>query len=95
MTRTYTPRRAGKKWLEGAPEYILDVMDNGGKSADRYMVFFTGKDFLVPDTFANTAIQYLDLSAYPSHPQGISIWGDMTAYMTVCYRRRFRRHRIK
>lgn len=43
--RPYKPRRAGKRWLEEAPEYILDVFDNKGKTADRYTVLFGGSMF--------------------------------------------------
>ena len=34
--RPYKPRRAGKRWLEEAPEYILDVFDNKGNSDSIY-----------------------------------------------------------
>jgi hypothetical protein len=77
--RTYTPRRANlKRWLEQAPPYILDVFDNKGKTADRYTVFLCG-EFLSGDTYANTHVPYLGMSEAPSHPQGVSMWGEMDA----------------
>ncbi len=44
-------------------EYLFRIVDNGGQTADRYMVMFTDGSFL-------------GLSASPSHPQGFSQWGE-------------------
>lgn len=43
--------------------YLFRITDNGGATADRYTVVFSDGD-------------YLSMSAYPSHPQGISMWGE-------------------
>lgn len=97
----YTPRRAGlKRWLEGAPEYILDVLDNKGKSADRYTVLFTGALLSTRHgepvrTFSNTLVQYLGLSDAPSHPQGVSMWGEMAAHEAAAYRYRCSHDRVR
>lgn len=77
-TRAYTPRRAAKRWLENAPEYILDVFDNGGATADRYTVLFGGS-LLEPQLLARREVHFLSLSANPSSPAGISMWGEISA----------------
>lgn len=104
----YTPRRASAtRWLEGAPAYVLDVLDNKGTSADRYTVLFTfplsyaldrdGKP--LPEgqrgEFGRTWIQYLGMSGAPTHPQGVSMWGEMEAYQAAAYRYRCKHHRIR
>lgn len=43
--------------------YLFRIQDNGGASADRYDVLFSDGDAL-------------GLSAYPSHPQGVSLWSE-------------------
>jgi len=54
----------------GIPRYIR-CYDNGGKTADRYTVVFTG------NYRAKTGWQFWDLcmSAFPYHPQGIGQHG--------------------
>lgn len=37
--RKYSPRRAGKRWLEGAPTYVLDCFDHP-EFADRFTIWF-------------------------------------------------------
>jgi hypothetical protein len=103
----YTPRRAGKRWLEDAPVYILDVLDNNGKTADRYTVLFSFPISYALDKFGaflkagakgeygNTYIQYLGMSDNPSHPQGVSMWGEMKAYEAAGYRYRCKHQRIR
>jgi hypothetical protein len=39
--RKYSPRRAGKRWLEGAPSYVLDCFDHPA-FADRFTIWFDG-----------------------------------------------------
>lgn len=43
--------------------YVFRIQDNGGSSADRYTVAFCDGD-------------HLALSRNPSHPQGVSLWGQ-------------------
>lgn len=43
--------------------YLFRIVDNGGSSADRYTVVFSDGS-------------YLALSGSPTHPQGISMWGE-------------------
>ena len=92
--RKYTPRRAGRRWLEGAPDYILDCFDDKG-SGERYTVLFCG-DFLITDgTFAQTFIQGLGMSGAPSHPQGVSMWFELKACEASAYRYRNHHRRVK
>lgn len=101
----YTPRRAGKRWREGAPDYVLDCLDNKDKTTDRYTVLFCG-EFLMytdrngdiqqgSDTLANTYVQYLAMSGAPTHPQGFSQWGELSAYNAARYRYRSGHERVR
>jgi hypothetical protein len=74
----YRPRRATKRWREAAPEYILDCFDNKGKTFDRYTVLFGGS-MLEPALLKNRSVHFLGLSEAPSHPQGFSQWGEISA----------------
>jgi hypothetical protein len=98
MVKPYTPRRAGlKRWLQDAPDYVLDVFDYP-RACDRYTVMFTGR-FLEysgkEKTFANTYVQYLGMSGAPTHPQGFSMWGEMEAYEAAAYRYNNHHRRIR
>jgi hypothetical protein len=105
MPRLYTPRRASKtRWLQHAPDYILDVFDHP-KFGDRYTVIFAGKGFTYAldkgkfeerGEYGNTYLQYLSLNDIPTHPShGISMWGEMKAYEAMMYRYRNKHRRIK
>lgn len=72
----YRPRRSSARWMEQAPEYVLAVYDNGGKTCDRYTVLFGGSLW---EPALGRNVQYLGLSSNPSHPQGFSQWGEMPA----------------
>jgi hypothetical protein len=71
----YRPRRAAKRWLAGAPEFILDCFDNKGKTSDRYTVLFGGS-LLEPHLLQHRKVFYLGMSECPGSPQGISMWGE-------------------
>lgn len=75
MAGTWKPRRAGKRWLEGAPEYVLDCFDNKGKTADRYTVLFGGS-LLENELLKLRRNQYLGMSDAPNCPLGVSMWGE-------------------
>jgi hypothetical protein len=78
VTRPYTPRRAAKRWLEGAPEYVLDVFDHGPGTYDRYDVYFGGS--LLDDSLLKLReVHYLAMSASPTHPHGFSQCGCVRA----------------
>lgn len=97
---SYKPRRANlSTWLKDAPDYVLDVFDHP-KSADRYTVLLCG-DFIgrydecKPHSTVNTFVSYLSMSGAPTHPQGVSMWGEMKAWQATEYRyHNARRHRI-
>lgn len=72
----YRPRRSSARWTEQAPEYVLACYDAGDKIGDRYTVMFGGS-LWVPEMGAT--VHYLGMSGAPSHPQGISMWGEMPA----------------
>lgn len=100
----YTARKAGKRWLEGAPAYILDVFDDK-RTCDRYTVVF-GREFAyhtLPDgkceegfgELSNTYMRFLGMSNAPSHPQGVSMWGELKAYDLSAYRYRNAHCRVR
>lgn len=74
----YRPRRAGSRWLEEAPEFILDCFDNKGKTTDRYTVLFGGSQFEAL-LLEKRQVFYLGMSDDPTSPQGFSMWGECDA----------------
>lgn len=83
--RAYKPRRAGKRWLESAPEYILDCFDDP-RTADRYTVLFGGSLLNGTKDGREVWIDYLGMSGAPSHPQGISMYGEFKPHEAARYR---------
>ncbi|MFZ3014378.1 MAG: hypothetical protein WA045_11800 [Nitrospira sp.] len=81
----YRPRRAGKRWQEGAPEYVLDVFDHP-KFADRYTVLFGGS-MLDPQLTKDRKVYCLGLSDDPTSPNGFSMWGECPASWRPSHRR--------
>lgn len=77
MSREYKPKRASKRWLEGAPEYVRSCFDNKGRTADRYTVTFCGSLW---EPSMGRKVPCLGMSGAPTHPQGISMWGEADAY---------------
>lgn len=97
--RTYNPRRATARWLDGAPPEVLDVFDAGPKLADRYTVLFGGRyllrrDDAAPHSLTNTLVPYLALGPTPRSPQGFCQWGALLAYEAADYRYRSARQRV-
>lgn len=93
MRRKYTPRKAGKRWLEEAPSYVLDCFDNKGQTADRYTVIF-GKEFMETDARGDW-IALLDMSPEPTHPQGVGVSASYLAHEIAAFRYRSGHHRVK
>jgi hypothetical protein len=97
--RTYTPRRAGKRWLEGAPHYVYDVFDNKGETADRYTVILGGPFMMIwpggSPSPGNTWMSVLTMSEAPTHPLGVSMLGEYSAATIADYRYRQVRYRIR
>lgn len=95
MNHKYIPRRAGKKrWLQNAPEYVLDCFDDP-RTCDRYTVLFTANLLVTDGTFAGTFVQGLGMSGAPSHPQGVSQWFELKAHQAADYRYRNHHRRVK
>lgn len=83
--RLYRPRRAGKRWREGAPEYILDCFDHP-KETDRYTVMFWPE----AGTRYDVSILYLGIDSQPA-----SCFGEMRAHDAVAYRFHNHHRRIR
>lgn len=86
---SYTPRRMPKRFLDGAPDGVLDIIDHPD-SFDRYTVFYRY-------TFEHRGTDYLyyrGMSTHPTHPQGFGIMDEITRWNAADYRTRSRRHRI-
>lgn len=60
----------------GTPKYIR-VYDNGGTSADRYTVVYTGR------YRGKGWFQYVGMSANPFHPQGVGQHGEHPTQIDV------------
>lgn len=91
MARNYKPRRAGARWLEGAPEWVLDCFDNP-QFADRYTVIFGGSLVEGDGTYAGTWLHYLSSSADPRYCSGT---GDFKAHECADYRYRNGKRRVR
>jgi hypothetical protein len=62
----------------GEPKYIR-CYDNGGDTADRYTVVFTGRyRKTIRDQF-----QYVGMSEHPFHPQGVGMHGESDSQIDV------------
>ena len=89
--RAYTPRRASKRWLETAPEYVLDCFRQRG--AEGYDVLFTGSLLGTidgePRDFAHVYVMGLDVS-----PAGAWCSFELNAYDAMQYRYRNSHQRI-
>lgn len=92
MRHDYTPRRSGKRWREGAPDYILDCFDNRNPG-ERYTVLLGG-DWLIRDKDA-VYVQGIGMSDAPTHPQGVSLWFELKAHEQAAYRYRNHHRRVR
>lgn len=68
------PRKASKKWLVGAPDYVLACYDAGDKLADRYTVLLGGEYW---EPSMGYRVQYLAMGDTPWHPQGFSQFDEL------------------
>lgn len=87
--RKYTPRRAGKQWLKGAPAYILDCFDDKHET-DRYTVLLVGDWMTTDGTFAGTWVAYLGMDE-----GGRGYSGELRAYEAAQYRYRNHHRRVR
>ena len=89
--RPYTPRRANlTRWLQNAPEDVLDCFDAGEKEHDRFTVFL-GKRFMMESPRGHH-VSYLHCS---TEPRGYSGSGEMLAHRAAAFRYRSGHHRVK
>lgn len=79
MTKSQKDRRA-RLMPGGIPRYVR-CYDNGGESADRYTVVFSGRggvnrpvDRTAPHQWRSYC--YRAMSERPYHPQGVGMWGE-------------------
>ena len=75
MRGQYRPRRANKRWMKDAPDFILSVHDDP-RFADRYTIYF------VPDkedytSRVDCSILYLGCSHTPDLLNSISMFGEV------------------
>ena len=89
--RNYTARRAGARWREGAPDYVLDCFDSKN-DGERYTVMFTSEG---GPEFKDSWVPFLGMSGAPTHPQGMSMWGELEAYEAAQYRYRVKHQRVR
>lgn len=67
-------QRSDRFLPEGKPRYV-HIYDNGGKTADRYTVVFTGRYAKRFDYPAGYTL-VLGMNSYPFHPQGIGMTSE-------------------
>lgn len=61
--------RTDKLLKDGIPKYVR-CYDNGGKTADRYTVVFTG------NYAGRNGCDYIGMSTHPYSPQGVGMHGN-------------------
>ena len=84
MSRTYTPRRASKRWLDGdCPKGVLAIFDHP-KFADRFTVFYAETATYEGQVW----VDYRAMSEAPTHPQGVGLYCQMRAHEVADYRYR-------
>lgn len=66
--------KAPKRYLEGAPDALLAVYDNGGETFDRYTALY-GAPLWGPEM--GLTVPFRGMSTHPQHPQGFGQWGEM------------------
>jgi hypothetical protein len=100
IQRKYTPRRASNRWLEGAPDCILDCFDHP-QFADRFTIWFgkseafhVSRDGSIgqgPDQYHNTYITGLGTS----ENGGTSGSLEYKAHEVAAYRYRNKHRRVR
>lgn len=89
----YTPRRQSKKFLDGdCPPEVLAIYDNGGKTFDRYTVFYRQ---VIPGPRGEPWLSYRGMSEHPFSPQGFGVSAEIQAHEARAYRARVYRESAK
>lgn len=92
---TYMPRTQSRKFRDAdCPKNVLAIYDNGGKTLDRYTVFYKLEKGAEKYDGAYW-INYRGMSERPSSPQGFGISGEMKAHEVAAYRTRVYRESAK
>ena len=86
------PRRAGARWLQDAPGYILDCFDSK-TPGERYTVLFGGS--LRATSGLQHYVSYLGMSDAPTHPLGVSMWGELRQHEAAAYRYHHGKQRVR
>jgi hypothetical protein len=90
---SYMPRTQSKKFLDGdCPAGVLAIYDNGGKTWDRYTVFYKPT---APLKDRGEYIGYRGMSEDPYSPSGFGIYGELKAWEVAAYRSRVYHHSAK
>lgn len=81
---SYIPRTQSAKFRDSdCPADVLAIYDNGGKTFDRYTVFYKPVE---PLQDLRGWIGYRGMSEHPYDPQGFGIYAEMEAYEVARYR---------
>lgn len=72
INKPYKPRKLAPQMLKGAPEAVIAIVDNGGKTAGRYMVLYGAP--IWSQEYGRT-LPMRTMSENPGHPQGVSMFG--------------------
>jgi hypothetical protein len=88
----YQPKRSTARWLEGAPAPVLAVYDNGGRSADRYLVLYDYSDMGAERAWyeKRREVPARAMSDAPFHPQGVGLYVEVPAWSRAQYGRKVR-----
>ncbi len=79
----YRPRRAGKRWMEDAPEYILDVF-----RFPHTWIVLLGGTMLDPELLEARKVYCLELNECPTSPNmGVSLSGEWNTWFRPSWRR--------
>lgn len=90
---TYRPRTQSAKFLNtDCPAGVLAIYDNGGKTFDRYTVFYKPSEAV---DYAYGYIGYRGMSEDPYSPSGFGIYGEMKAHEVAAYRNSIYRESAK
>lgn len=85
-------RRAGARWREGAPEYVLDVF----RHVYGYTVFFTAEFAVWNGGYLGWEVAHLEMNEQPESPcYGVSLWGTARASVVAEYRYRNGHKRVR
>ena len=93
---SYRPRTQSKKFLDGdCPSGVLAIYDNGGKTLDRYTIYYKPDMATAIDPQGTLWIDYFAASESPTSSQGFGIHGQDPSHQVAAYRSRIYRESAK